>query len=496
MLSLTRWSLVAVTWLGAMFRIRALFANRFHADEALFAGWARQIAVWRDPLLLNQPVDKPPLLFYLQALFYPLFGPVELAARLPNLIASLLLIPLTGMLAWRLYRDETATVVAAVVIAVAPLAIQFSATAFSDPLLTLWLTAALFFAARPRLPDEERQECVQPFLAGLMFGLALATKYQALLFLPVAIGLILLSRWCRRDSLRGLGGLTLALVPFLLWLIARSESTALVARQWANIGGLRPAWSWELWPRSIAQGQLWQVSLGWPLLIGVGILGAILLFFNRCRFARFDPVTWVLALFCLAYLVLHWLWAIPVWDRYLLPLMPLVSILIGRLVSRSLLFAGSLGDRTGRGRVPASVMIIFLVLVFAIQLPVAAGARLGRYPIGGRPDADGGAAEIASLLFDAPYGTVLYDHWYSWHWRYQLFDRRVYVSWFPHDEALVEDLNVFAGNSSPRYIVLPSDDTSRPVVRRLEESGYVLTSVSDLPQTSMTLYRIDPEQKP
>ncbi|RMG96345.1 MAG: glycosyltransferase, partial [Chloroflexi bacterium] len=78
-----QWALLGVVWITAVFRFRALFANTFHADEALFASWARLIAVWRDPLLVTQAVDKPPLLFYLQAVFYPLFGPVMWAARLP-----------------------------------------------------------------------------------------------------------------------------------------------------------------------------------------------------------------------------------------------------------------------------------------------------------------------------------------------------------------------------------------------------------------------------
>ena len=94
-------------WSGAalFFRLPGLFANRFHADEALFASFARTIAVWHDPLLQMQPVDKPPLLFYAQALFYPLLGPVEFAARLPNFVVSILLVPLTGVLAWRLFRE-------------------------------------------------------------------------------------------------------------------------------------------------------------------------------------------------------------------------------------------------------------------------------------------------------------------------------------------------------------------------------------------------------
>ena len=87
-----RLRLVFITWLTAVLRLPSLFANSFHADEALFASWARLIAVWRDPLLQTVAVDKPPLLFYLQAFFFPLQGPVEWAARLPNLIASIILV--------------------------------------------------------------------------------------------------------------------------------------------------------------------------------------------------------------------------------------------------------------------------------------------------------------------------------------------------------------------------------------------------------------------
>ncbi|MBK9613698.1 MAG: phospholipid carrier-dependent glycosyltransferase [Dehalococcoidia bacterium] len=148
------WSTVGIT---AVFRFHALFANTYHADEALFATWARFIATWRDPLLLTQAVDKPPLLFYLQALFYlyPVLGPTEIAARLPNFIASILLVPLVGVWAWRLYGDEVTAVLAALLLALSPFAIQFSATAFTDPLLTFWLVAA-FVAATKMAPHHRK----------------------------------------------------------------------------------------------------------------------------------------------------------------------------------------------------------------------------------------------------------------------------------------------------------------------------------------------------
>ncbi len=201
--TIVRVGLVTVTWLSVLLRYRSLFANRFHADEALFASWARHIAVWRDPLLLTQPVDKPPLLFYLQALFYPLMGPVEWAARLPNLVVSILIIPLAGVLAWRLYRRGAAVLLAALFVAVAPLAIQFSATAFTDPLLTFWLTAALYVALAPAFSGTGNGRSL--LLSGLLFGLALSTKHQAWLFLPLFIAVAWQGGWSRRMVFRWLG---------------------------------------------------------------------------------------------------------------------------------------------------------------------------------------------------------------------------------------------------------------------------------------------------
>jgi 4-amino-4-deoxy-L-arabinose transferase-like glycosyltransferase len=448
---------------GAALRGHGLFANTFHADEALFAGWARQIAVWRDPLLLTQAVDKPPLLFYLQALFYPLFGPVEFAARLPSWIASLLLIPLTAQLTRRLTGDRMAAALAAAVVAVAPLAVQFSATAFSDAPLTLWLVAALYTAARPTgAPGHGR---AAPFAAGLLFGLALATKYQALLFAPLLVGVAWLGGWRGIDWRRALVGLAVVLAVVLLWQAARPSAGDLVALQWANVGGLRPARSWELWPR-LSQGvELWRLAFGWPLFV----LGAAALArFTVARHgpARLRPIEAALLLFIAGYVALHWLWAVPVWDRYLLPLLPLVALLIGRGLSG--LWA-AFGDRPARRWLPVA-----LAALAVAHLPVAAAARAGRYPIGGQPAADGGAAVAALALRDAPYGTVLYDHWYSWHWRYQLFDSRVYVSWFPHADALLADLAAFGDVGPPRAIALPASDATRPVIRRLAEAGYRL----------------------
>ena len=502
-----RWS--AVVLIAFALRLRGLFANTFHADEALFASWARLIAVWRDPLLLTQPVDKPPLLFYSQALFYPLFGPVEWAARLPSLLASLLLIPLTAQLAWRLGGDRLAAFIAAAVVAVAPLAVQFSATAFSDPLLTLWLTAALALVVPSPLGRGLGRGAARPGWAGLCLGLALATKYQAALFLPLVVGLAWLSGWRAREWARALAGLAVVLAVVALWAAARADGAGLVARQWANVGGLRLAWSWELGPRLAEQVRLWWLGLGGPLLALGGVALAGVAVSRRAR-ARLGAADGLLALFVLAYALLHWLWAVPAWDRYLLPVLPIVAALLGRGVEAVVgLKKKETTDYTDFTdfQNPKSVESVksvvhsllgpaitgLLIVVVVLHLPVAANARAGRYSIGGQPAADGGAAAVALALVDAPYGTVLYDHWYSWHWRYQLFDSRVYVSWFPHADALLADLAAFGGSGPARYVALPGDGSAAPVQRRLGEAGYRLVAVPGPAEAAMGLWRIESE---
>ncbi|MBN1963967.1 MAG: hypothetical protein JW910_04940, partial [Anaerolineae bacterium] len=84
------WLPVLLILLGVWLRAPLLFADSaLDVDEALFASFARQISHEGNPLLLGQPVDKPPLLFYVVAASFKLSGqPVAWAARLPNFLAS------------------------------------------------------------------------------------------------------------------------------------------------------------------------------------------------------------------------------------------------------------------------------------------------------------------------------------------------------------------------------------------------------------------------
>lgn len=157
--------------------LNLLADQRFHPDEALYATWALEIASGDNSLLRHVPVDKPPLFLYLTAGAMWLLGATETAARLPSLLSTALTVGLTFWLGRRLYNQGVG-IVAAWLVALSPFTISFAPTAFTDPMLVMWVLAACLAAALGRAG-----------MAGLGLGLAVATKQQGLFFIPLVVGL-------------------------------------------------------------------------------------------------------------------------------------------------------------------------------------------------------------------------------------------------------------------------------------------------------------------
>jgi 4-amino-4-deoxy-L-arabinose transferase-like glycosyltransferase len=443
--------MIAILTLAFALRVPLLDGPRFHPDEALFASFARAIAVWRDPLLAAASVDKPPLLFYLQALCYPFLGPVEMAARLFNLFASLLTVALTYAVSCRLARSvrPLGSLAAAALVALSPLAIAFGPTAFTDPLMVAWGMAAVLAASKSR-----------PGWAGFWLGLGLATKYQAILFLPLLVGLLWLpheSPAARRPSrqwMRLVGGISLPVAAVVAWELARAGRFSLLSAQLSGYGGVRLLSPDEWWPRLVEWVELarYLATPAWGALLLALLLPWLLV-------RRRRPSAVVLSLLLLGwlsgYFLLHWLLNINPWDRYLLPAVPVVGVLAG----------WSAGEWIPRHR-PLMVRALPLVLLVILALPAA-----GALPLGGDHGTFDGIEQVADFFEGHPYGTVLYDHWLSWELRYYLFDSRVYVSWFPNPAALVKDLQAF-GVDPPRYLLVPTWQPSRPIIQELEAAGF------------------------
>lgn len=479
----TRIWLLALILLGAAgLRVAPLTDFRFHPDEALFATLGRLIITGDDPLLAQTTllVDKPPLFYYTLAGGISVSWGSELSARLPGLFASLLTVALAARLAGRLW-GPAAAVVAAGLVALSPFAILFAPTAFSDPLLVLWVLGALVAAAEGRA-----------LLAGVLAGLALATKQSAVLFVPLVLAVGLACTGSARRWWRFMPGLGTVLVLVALWEWQRLAAGAASSAWLAGLAINDPhglAAVPELWPRV----REWLDLLRY--FAGSAVLSAAL-----CALAAAAPLldgpprreglaTLALALFTPGYLALHWLLAVPVFDRYLLPLVPLVALLAARTVS---LLAVRYGEKQVlRAALPALVVLL---------LPGALRAARGGYPIGGDHGAYDGIDEVAAALRVLPEGGVVYDEALGWSLAYYLYDAEVYRAHVGGPEALAADLRAFGSGEEVRVLVLPGWQSHAPELIAVEVAGFeadvMLETRNRYGERSFVVYRLRPAADP
>jgi hypothetical protein len=305
-------------------------------------------------------------------------------------------------------------------------------------------------------------------------------------------------------------------------------------------GGMRLVWPQELWARLCKWVSVMRYFFASPVVNGVLMLGLPALAWNalpvacstRHRWGRASAADFLLLSFCLIYFLVHWLWAFPVWDRYLLPLAPLLAISLGRILSLLAPYLHLIAARfrcctqliwrllpclTGQfippGReVPAiswanarlaptivagdfvARLTLLTSLILLLLAPAWHAAR-SRYPVGGDHGAYDGIDVVASFLRELPEGAVVYHHWLGWHYDYYLFDAPVYLAYWPTPAWLARDVQVF-GATDPRYATFPSWESSARVEWVLASVGYgltpVLTTVRRDGTTSFIIYRILP----
>ncbi len=501
-----RWALAAILLLAWALRLPLILNNHLHPDEALYGYWGLLVGSGRDPWLTTAPVYKPPLLPYLmagtQALFSNSGTRSEFSLRLPGLAAGLLMAPLTAALAYALFRERWTAASAALGVALSPFAISFSATAFLDPLMVALGLAACVAAARDR-----------PRWAGVLAGLSFATKQTGLVWIPLAALLQIsnLKHLHRAVVLRAVrvsrisAGLEQSAFSSVILFIAHCSLVILLVFAWDAVrvaqgavsfwrvgvvgyGGLRLVWPHELWARIRSWLDLARYLFTSPVINGVLLMGLPVLAWRALthrRYAREALMDLTLISFSLVYLFLHWLWAFPVWDRYLLPLIPVLAVLLGRVF-------------TSLARSLQSVIVhrsLIHCLLFICLTLLAFNAVRSRYSIGGNQGVYDGINQVAVFLSDLPEGSVVYHHWLGWHYHYHLFDAPVYLAYWPTPAWLAQDVQVF-GAREPRYITFPSWELSTRVERALAGVGYKLEPVLTITRRdgtlSFTIYHIQP----
>ena len=484
------WNRLRWVWIGALLaawalRLPPLFQTPLHPDEALYGYWGLLIGRGRDPWLLRVPVYKPPLLPYVIAVSQLLFGETAVALRIPGLMAGLLTAPLAGALTHRLYGARWAGAAAAVSVALSPFAVVLSASAFPDSLMVALGLAACLAAVRNR-----------PGWSGVLAGVSFAAKQTGLVWFPLAVLLRILDLRARDVRYRFpyfLAGHWAAVTAFVFgWDAARvlQGATSFWQVGVTGYGGLRLIWPQELWPRLRAWSSLMGNLFGSPVingLLAVGIPFLMSVALLRCRRTRAALADVLLISFLLIYAVFHWLIAFPIWDRYLLPLVPILGVILGRIgwlaVSRLLFLASSWRKAL------TSLLLAALLAVPALQ------ARAGRYPIAQERAVYEGIDDVIAFVAELPEGSVVYHHWLGWHYHYGLVDAPIYLAYWSDPAWVARDVEVF-GDREPRYIAFPAWESSARVEHHLSAVGYTLDPVMSAPgsgkRPSFTLYHLVP----
>ena len=386
---------------------------RFHQDEALYSYWALHF-LHDDPNFLKQWIDKPPLFIWLLASSFQAFGASEASARLLNIAISTLTIPIVAAVARQAWT-ASAGLVAAAAYALNPFAISYSPTAFTDPLLVLGGVCSVYAAQRRR-----------PFWAGLCLGGALMAKQQGVFFVPLTLAVLFAGNLNAKSAASGLlrfgGGLALTVLPILYW---DSLRWAVAPSPWdlgiRNYGALEIV-ALTQWPGRVARiaQLLWYLAAN-PI-VWIVLAGALALAVLRGRLqndsTRETPAlpeaTRVIAVLLCgwigAYLGIHAVASLPLWDRYFLPTAPFFAVLIGWIGARILAARSTLWRR--------AVIGLWIVLL----LPGAVQAARGDLPIGSDHGAYDGLQEaFAWLDSHSPAESVLYHQALSWHLRFYLY---------------------------------------------------------------------------
>jgi hypothetical protein len=315
----TRWggrgtALAAILGVGAAIRFVGIeyglpFGNLLNPDEQSIVprAWKLVHGGGGDPHWF----DYPSRLMYVTAPFQAWHdGPSYLTARIVAVVLALGAIAASWWLGRRAFGTPTAGAVAAAVVAVCTVEVAYSRTAVTDVPLTLGVAVALALMVSGRIE-----------LAGVAVGLAMGFKYPGV-FLLVPLVVAGWQRWNRLAV-----SIALAVVAFLA-----SSPFVLVHRDqawheaWRVQRLARDGWLGfehdHAAPIAFAD-RLWE-GLG-PALI-ICVLGLVIALVRRSR------VDLILALFVVVYFIdLMTLQAH--FDRYILPLIPPLGALAGRLRS-------------------------------------------------------------------------------------------------------------------------------------------------------------------
>jgi 4-amino-4-deoxy-L-arabinose transferase-like glycosyltransferase len=369
--------LVVIAFAGLLFVSDVWIYKEFVRAESYFALGSRLMVEqgdWLTPHAPDElPLNKPPLTYWLIGISYKLFGANYGSARLPSVLAALLVLAIVYSLGVRL-DGKRAGLISVAMLASSYLFLSFARMAMSDMLLTLCVTASLacFVIA---LTDQGSQSKALALLGYVALALGVLTKGPVAVALVAApIGLELVFRFNRGDlrKLRLLPGVILFLLigaPYFFLVYARVGAVPLrffffgenLQRFTGQIYGAsgRPVW-YEL----VA---FFSDFAPWSLLVFVALW-----FRWRRRAEQESNSARVLYLWLGCAIVLFSLSSFKL-DYYLLPAMPASALIIAPVIANAEKLPRFL-RRTAEALLILGAVAILLITALSLKAAAALSA--------------------------------------------------------------------------------------------------------------------------
>jgi hypothetical protein len=310
--------LCAVIALAAFLRLWNLGGVGFRGDEAVYAGQSAVLAgaraMRRHFILVSRGNSNFLLYQQIVALFYRAVGISDVAARVVAALCSTLTVPVTFLIAKLLY-GRRAALYAALVLALSSYAVALGRLALLDSTLTLLLSLGILFLVK--WDQTRRGVYLCAFAAAAAFTIQ-AKLIGSLLVVIFGLYVLLGQRWralTLRDALLAAGVFTACLTPAILQLAASSREFADFLSTSSHRVSKVP---WYYYVRTLVRYEGAVIVALWA----VGIVAAI------ARRSRADllPLLWIAVIG--GFYQLYPLKAF----NYLLPIVPALSLLAGRLL--------------------------------------------------------------------------------------------------------------------------------------------------------------------
>ena len=451
---------------AAVLRLSPMGMHRFHVDEALYAYFARLISSGRDIFLRSVVLDKGPVFLYTLAGFFRALGPSETVARLPNLLASLVSIIMLYQIADELYDRRTA-LLSACLLALSPFDIQFAATAFTDPMMVCFALVSASLALRANF-----------FWSGVTFGLAIMTKLTAAFMAPLVIALALhaarrvhtKSPW--QSLAFGVLGFSIVLCMGVLWdVVLRVQAINIISAGRLLYGDVGTVQLNEVLPRLRSWLDQMQYFTGSPplnALLMAALPGLVCIGWLSRRVR--SGWLWDCALigFLLYFVAVHTLLTLRIYDRYLLGLAPIVSLILARV----LLMPPEIATKLHPARpvaVRSYLLVVSVALAVLVLNPVRIAARYG-YPVGADHGAYLGIESVVGYLeAHAPENSIVFDKWLGWHYGFYLFDSEIEI--VSHHDADDVATTLLEEPNKKMYIVIPTWEDGEALGQQLALVG-------------------------